>query len=176
MATRDPHALVFLDETSTPTTLTPLWGRAKRGARAVGQVPRRRWEVVTLLATLTVTGLGPGLQLPGAVDRDAFDTFVVKVLTPSLRPGQTVIMDNLSVHKSTTAREAIEAAGCDLVFLPTYSPDFNPIEQVFAALKHLLRKVEARTIDAIMTATQQAYATLADTDAHGYFRAAGYKI
>lgn len=176
MATRDPHTLVFLDETSTPTTLTPLWGRAKRGERVVGPVPRRRWEAVTLLATVTAAGLGPGLHLPGAADRDAFDTFVVKALVPSLHPGQTVIMDTLSVHTSTTAREAIEAAGCDLVFVPTYSPDFTPIDQVFATRKHLLRKADAHTIDAIMTATQQAYATLAATDAHGSFRAAGYNV
>lgn len=176
MATCDPRSLVFLDETSTPTTMTPLWGRAPRGERAVGHVPRRRWEAVTLLATLTATGLGPGLQLPGTVDRDVFDAFVVTTLVPSLQPGQTVVMDTLAVHNSASARQAIEAAGCHLVFLPTYSPDFNPIEQTFATLKHLLRKAEARTVEAIMTATQQAYETLSGSDARGYFRAAGYNI
>jgi DDE superfamily endonuclease len=171
-----PAALLFLDETSTPITLTPLRARAPRGHRAVGRVPRGRWSNVTLLATLSPQGLGPSLQLPGALDRSAFDFFVATTLVPTLQPGQTVVLDNLSVHKSATARRLIEAAGCQLVFLPTYSPDFNPIEQAFAKLKQLLRQAEARTVDTIMTATQLAYPQITTADAHGFFRSAGYNL
>jgi len=170
----DPHSLIFLDETSTPTTLTPLRGRAPRGTRVVGRVPRGRWTNVTLVATLTPTGFGPGLHLDGAIDRDSFDTFVIAVLVPTLRPGQTIIMDNLSVHKSATARAAIEAAGCTLTFLPTYSPDLNPIEQAFSKLKQRLRHQAARTPERIKAATQALYPTITAQDARGFYRDAGY--
>lgn len=176
MATLPPDTLVFLDETSTPTTLTPLYGRSLRGTRVVGRVPKRRWTAVTLLATLMPDGLGPGLQLEGAIDRISFDQFVVEVLVPTLRPGQTVICDNLSVHKSAVAQAAIEAAGCRLVFLPPYSPDFNPIEQAFSKLKQMLRRAEARTTETIMTATQAVYPQITASDARGYYRQAGYNL
>ncbi len=172
----DPRTLVFLDETHTPTTLTPRRARSRRGTRALGRVPRGQWRSVTLLATLTPTGLGPGLQLDGPIDRPSFETFVRRVLVPTLQPGQTVILDNLSVHKSAAARALIEAAGCQLVFLPTYSPDFNPIEQAFAKLKHLLRQAEARTVDAIMTATQAAYPHITPQDTRGFYLDAGYYL
>ena len=176
MATTDPTTLVFLDETSTPTTLAPLRARSPRGQRAVGRVPRGRWTTVTLLATLTPTGLGPGLQFPGALDRPAFEQFVEEVLVPTLQPDQTVVLDNLSVHKSARVRQLIEAAGCHLVFLPTYSPDFNPIEQAFAKLKQLLRTAQARTVDAILTATQRHYAAITPADSRGFYREAGYNL
>lgn len=176
VATLDPATLVFLDETSTPTTLTPLRGRSRRGTRVVGQVPRRQWHAVTLLATLTPTGLGAGLQLEGALDRQGFDTFVTAVLVPSLRPGQTVILDNLSVHKSAVAAAAVAAAGCSLRFLPAYSPDFNPIEQAFSKLKGLLRRAEARSVDAILDATHTAYPQITAADVVGYYREAGYNL
>ncbi len=176
MLEADPRRLIFLDETSTPTTLTPLRARTPRGTRAIGRVPRGRWTTVTLLATLSATCLGPGLQFAGALDRDIFDTFVETLLVPTLRPGDIVVLDNLAVHKSATARGAIEAAGGQLVFLPTYSPDFNPIEQAFAKLKHRLRRVEARTVDAIMPATQQQYRSITAMDARGLFRHAGYNL
>lgn len=139
-------------------------------------MPRGRWGTVTLLATLTPAGLGPGLQFPGAVDRQSFATFVRELLVPTLQPGQTVVLDNLSVHKSATAQAAIAAAGCRLVFLPTYSPDCNPIEQAFSKLIHLLRQAEARTMEAIMTATQAAYPRITPQDTHGFYRDAGYNV
>ena len=157
-----------------PPTLTPGRGRSPRGQRVVGRVPRGRWTTVTLLASLTPIGLGPALQFPGALDRAAFEQFVAECLVPSLQPGQTVVLDNLSVHKSAHARRLIEAAGCRLVFLPTYSPDFNPIEQAFAKLKGLLRRAEARTVAAILTATQHHYADITPADTRGFFREAGY--
>jgi len=170
----DPQTLVFLDETSTPTTMTPLRARAPRGTRILGWVPRGRWASVTLLATLTPSGFGPGLQIEGALDRQSFDTFVARTLLPTLRPGTTVVLDNLSVHKSATARTLIETAGCHLVFLPTYSPDFNPIEPALSKLKQLLRRAEARSLDAVMTATSDVYSRITAADAHAYYRAAGY--
>jgi transposase len=176
MAATDPASLIFLDETGTPTTLTPLRARTRRGQRAIGRIPRGSWTTVSLLATLTPAGLGPGLQVPGAVDRQVFETFVARILVPALQPGQTVVLDNLSVHKSATARRLIEAAGCRLVFLPTYSPDFNPIELAFGKLKHLLRRAEARSIQAIFTATHENYAKITAADAQSYYRTAGYNL
>lgn len=167
---------MFLDETSTPTSLTPLRGRAPRGQRVVGRVPRGRWQAVTLLATLTPTGLGPGLQLEGAIDRRSFEQFVTELLVPQLRPGQTVILDNLSVHKSAVAAAAITAAGCRMVFLPAYSPDLNPIEQAFSKLKTALRRAAARSRAAVMDATQTAYPEITPADAVGYYRHAGYNL
>lgn len=176
MAGCDPETLIFLDETSMSTTMTPLRARSQRGTRAIGQVPGGKWSTLTLLATLTPTGLGPALQVDGAVDRHVFDTFIATTLAPSLCPGQTVVLDNLSVHKSATARALIEAAGCALVFLPTYSPDFNPIEQAFAKLKHLLRQAEARSVEAIMTTTRACYPLITPTDTIGFYRDAGYNL
>jgi transposase len=176
MATIDPTQLVFLDETSTPTTLTPLRARSRRGQRAVGSVSRGRWHAVTLLASLTPTGFGPGLQVAGAIDRRAFDAYIERILAPSLTPGQIVVLDNLSVHKSATARRIIEAAGCRLCFLPTYSPDFNPIEQAFAKLKTLLRKHNARTTDSVLKATQALYSAITPNDARAFYRDAGYNL
>ena len=174
MAHADPAHLVFLDETSTPTTLTPQRGRALRGQRVMGRVPRSRWEAVTLVATLTPAGFGPGLQLTGALDRVAFDLFVTTLLAPTLHRGDIVVLDNLSVHKSAVAQRAIEAAGASLLFLPAYSPDFNPIELAFAKLKHHLRAVNARTVDTVMAATQHLYPRITAADARHFYHHAGY--
>jgi transposase len=176
IAALDPASLVFLDETSTPTNLTPMHGRARRGERVIGRIPQRRWQAVTLLATLTPEGFGPSFQFPGALDRLAFERYVERILAPALRPGQTVILDNLSVHKSARARQLIEEVGCHLRFLPTYSPDFNPIEQAFSQLKSRLRRAQARTADAILDATANAYPSVTADHAHGYYRNAGYKL
>lgn len=172
----DPTTFVFLDETSTPTTLTPLRARAPRGQRAVGRVPRGRWHAVSLLATLTLAGMGPALALAGPVDRMVFETFVTEVLVPTLRPGQLIVLDNLSVHKSAPARAAIEAVGCQLLFLPRYSPDCNPIELAFAKLKQALRRAEARSFASVVAATGTAMATISPQDTCGFYQAAGYSL
>jgi transposase len=174
MAGVAPADLVFLDETATPNTLTPLYARAPRGERAVGRVPRGKREHASWLATLTPVGIGESLLVPGAVDRAAFAAFVERRLVPSLRPGQVVVLDNLAVHKSARARAAVEAAGCRLVFLPPYSPDFNPIEFAFAKCKAALRRAEPRTFDAVVAAVGTALAAVTLADAAGFFRAAGY--
>ena len=137
-------------------------------------MPRGRREHVSWLATLTPLGVGESLLVPGAVDRDAFDAFVERLLVPSLRPGQLVLLDNLSVHKSARARAAVEAAGCRLVFLPTYSPDLNPIEQAFAKCKAALRKAAPRTFAAVVDAVGRALAAVTEADARAFYRDAGY--
>ncbi len=176
IAQLDAQEVIVLDETSTPTTLTPRRARAPRGERAIGRVPRGRWETVTLLATLTLEGMGPALQFPGALDRDVFETFVDQLLVPQLRPGQIVSWDNLSVHKSARARALIEAAGCRILPTPRYSPDCNPIEPAFSKLKAALRRAEARTFESIVTATGAAFATITPADARSFFAAAGYTV
>lgn len=172
----DPEQMVFLDETSTPTTLTPTMARAPRGQRAIGFAPLGHREQISLLAALTPNGFGAALSLPGAINRDAFDGFMVKMLIPTLRPGQIVLCDNLSVHKSAKAREALEAAGCTLRFLPRYSPDFNPIEQAFSKLKQHLRKANARTVDTVIDATGAAMTTVTMQDARAFYADAGYPL
>ena len=174
MAGVDPADLVFLDETATPTTMTPPYARAPRGERAVGPVPQGRREHASWLATPTPLGIDPSVPVPGAVDRAAFAAFVERLLVPTLRPGQLVVLDNLSVHKSARARAAIEAAGCRLVFLPTYSPDFNPIELAFAKCKQALRRAGPRSFDAVVGAVGSALAAVTPADARAFFRAAGY--
>jgi transposase len=176
LRTVEASRLLFLDETSTPTTLTPLRGRAPRGQRVVGRVPRGRWHSVSLLASLGIEGLGPGLQVEGAIDRDAFETFVAEQLVPILQPGQIVVPDNRSVHKSARARQLIEAAGAELGFLPTYSPDFNPIEQAFSKLKHHLRQAAADTRETVQTETERLWPTITAANARAYFTAAGYNL
>jgi transposase len=167
--------LVFLDETSTQTTLTRTHGRAPRGQRLVAAIPRNHGANVTCLAALTATGVGPSLVFEGALNGPVFAQWVTEQLAPTLRPGQIVILDNLSVHKHAGARAAIEGAGCHLRFLPAYSPDFNPIELVFSRLKAQLRKVGARAVDALMEAIGDGLNAILAADARACFRHAGYR-
>lgn len=176
IAQLDPAQVVVLDETSTPTGLTPLRARAPRGERAVGTVPKRRWTTMTLLATMTLDGMGEAVQFPGALERTGFDQFVTEWLVPKLHAGQIVSWDNLSVHQSPRARQAIEDAGCTILATPRYSPDCNPIEQAFSKIKTALRRAEGRTFDAIVTATGAAFETITPADARSFFAAAGYPV
>lgn len=171
----DPETLVFLDETSTQTTLTRTHGRAPRGQRLIAAIPRNHGANITCLAALTATGVGPSLAFEGALNGEVFAQWVVDHLVPTLRPGQIVILDNLSVHKHGGARAAIEAAGCQVRFLPAYSPDFNPIELVFSRLKAHLRKVAARAVDALMDAIGDGLNAVTGRDARACFRHAGYR-
>jgi transposase len=171
-----PQRFVFLDETATPTTLTRLRARAPRGERAVGRVPHKRWHSVTLLASLTTAGMGAAMVLDGALARESFEAYVEQLLVPTLVPGQIVVLDNLPVHKSARARRLIEDAGCHLLFLPAYSPDFNPIELAFAKLKQILRGTAARTLVGIVAATGPALEAITAADARAFFAHCGYHL
>lgn len=166
--------LVFVDESSTSIALTRRYARAPRGHRAPGRVPRNQGTPTTLLAALSLDGLQATMTLPGAVNGASFTLYVREVLCPTLRPGQLVVLDNLSSHKGAAVRAAIEAVGCHLWFLPSYSPDFSPIEHTFSKLKAALRAVGARTQDALDQAIAQAIDQVTPTDAHGWFTHCGY--
>ena len=141
--------LVFVDEMGTNISLSPLYSWSRKGERAFGSAPRNWGKNVTLLASITRKGLGPCLAVEGATTREAFEAYYLEhVLAPTLKPGQIVVMDNLSAHKGERVRELIEQRGCELVYLPPYSPDFNPIEQAFSKVKDLMRRAEARTREA----------------------------
>src|ERR1700746_763086 len=145
----EPQRLVFIDETWTKTNMAPLRGWAPRGQRFVAKVPHRRWKTMTFVAALRLDRIDAPWLLEGPIDGESFRTYVERVLVPTLREGDIVIMDNLGSHKGKAVRELIRSTGAKLFFLPKYSPDLNPIEQVFAKLKHLLRKAAARTVDTV---------------------------
>ena len=146
-ATLDPEHLVFIDETGTATNMARLRGRAPRGERLVGKVPWGHWKTTTFVAGLRSSALTAPCVIDGPMNGNAFLAYVEQILAPSLKPGDIVVMDNLSAHKVPGVREAIEAAGARLLYLPPYSPNFNPIEQLFAKLKALLRKAAERSVD-----------------------------
>lgn len=156
--------------------MTPRYGRAPRGRRVVGAAPRNHGKNTTLVAALSLDGITTAMMLEGALDRAAFDVFVAEALAPALRPGQVVIWDNLSVHKSDTAQQLIEARGCQLRWLPPYSPDLRPIEPAFSKLKTALRRAGARTRDDLEAAIAAALRTITATDATGWFAHCGYPI
>jgi len=165
---------VIVDECGSNLNLTPLYARAPRGQRAIGRVPRNTPPNTTLIASLTVDGIGPSLLIPGATDGAAFETYVEQVLAPSLRPGQIVVLDNLSVHHRARVAELVQARQCELWFLPSYSPDLSPIEQAFAKFKQGLRCIGARSLEALYEAIGQVLHTISPQDALGFFRACGY--
>jgi transposase len=175
MQTTDPARLVFVDESGTHLALSPRYAWAPRGQRAPGQVPRNWGKNTTLVAGLSPQGVQAPWTLEGAMDTDAFTVYVREVLGPTLQPGQVVLLDNLSVHKPARIRALIEARGAQVVFLPAYSPDFNPIEQAFSKLKTHLRRAGARTREALLTAIAQALTTVTARDALGWFAHAGYR-
>ena len=171
----DPTRIVFLDETGLNTKLARLHGRCRRGERLVASLPHGHWSTTTFIAGLRAGGLTAPMLLPGALDGLTFRAYVEQVLVPTLRPGDTVILDNLSVHKGPAVRRAIEAAGATLLFLPPYSPDYNPIEQVFAKLKALLRAVAARTQPTLWQAVGAALSAFTPTECARCIAHAGYK-
>lgn len=176
IAEYDPAQFVFVDESRANVTLTPRYARAPRGERALGNAPRNDDRNTTLVAALTPTGISAPMTLLGAMDSAAFAAYIEQVLVPTLHPGKLVICDNLSVHKRADIRTRIEEAGCALIFLPTYSPDFNPIEQAFSTLKTALRRAQARTADALEAAIAAALTTITTADAQGWFAHAGYDL
>jgi transposase len=170
----DPHRLVFVDECGTNVGMTPLRARAPKGERAYGKAPRNRGKNTTLLASMELCGMGPCLAVEGSTTKDVFEAYVERVLTPSLSPGQIVVMDNLSAHKGERVRELIEGRGCELLFLPSYSPDFSPIEEAFGKVKSVLRRVEARTKGALVVAIGRALDAVAPEDTRGWFSHCDY--
>jgi transposase len=171
----DPKRLMFIDESGFNLAMTPLYARAPKGQRAYGQIPKNRGENSSLIAALSLDeGVSAAMTLEGAVDGIAFKVYVQRVLAPRLRPGQIVVLDNLQVHKNQAVREMIEARGCELLFLPSYSPDLNPIEQAFSKLKTFVRKHKARTKQALDDAIAAALKAVTLQDVIGWFSHAGY--
>jgi transposase len=172
----NPERLIFVDECGTHTSLAPLYGYAPRGQRLYLSVPRNRGKNTTLLSSMSLEGIGPSLSVEGATTSRVFETYVEKVLAPSLKEGQVVVMDNLSAHKPKRIRELIEQRGCELAYLPSYSPDYNPIEEAFAKIKNLLRKAAARSKEALIDAIATALNAISAEDIRGYFQHAGYRL
>ncbi len=170
----DPETLIFIDETAANTKMARLRGRAPQGERCRAAIPHGHWKTTTFTAGLRIDGLAAPMLLDGAMNGDAFRAYVAGVLVPELTRGDVVVMDNLPAHKVEGVRQAIEAAGARLLYLPPYSPDFNPIEMAFAKLKALLRAAAARTIPDLWQAVAAAIDQFTDTECQNYFTAAGY--
>ena len=170
----EPERLVFIDETWTKTNMAPLRGWAPLGIRLAAKVPHGHWNTTTFLAALRHDRIDAPWLIEGPIDGETFQTYVAKLLVPTLCPGDIVIMDNLNSHKGKAVRRLIRSAGAKLIFLPKYSPDLNPIEQVFAKLKHLLRKAAARTVEAVWAAIGQALTAFMPNECANYFENAGY--
>jgi transposase len=175
-ATRDidTQRLVFVDESGSHTSLTPLYGWAPKAQRAQQSVPKNRGRNTTLIAALSSQGVLAMMTLEGAADTLTFELFVEWLLCPALQPGQIVVLDNLNIHKSQHVRELIESCGCQLWFLPTYSPDLNPIELAWSKIKAHLRRVGARTDAALQEAISQALPRITPDNALAWFRHCGY--
>ncbi len=170
----DAKQLVVVDECGSNIALTPLYARAPKGQRAKDSVPGNRGKNTTLIASLTLEGIAASMIIEGAANGAAFEAYVEHILVPSLQKGQIVVMDNLRVHKTAGVRQLIEEKGCQLRFLPAYSPDFSPIEEAFSKLKTFLRRSKARTAEALQEAITQALLTVTSQDAHGWFEHGGY--
>lgn len=166
--------LVFLDESGATTQMTRSWGRAPRGERVCEATPQGHWKILTILAALTTRGLCAPMTIPEATDGDIFLAYVEQVLCPELRPGDVVVMDNLSAHKIAGVRERIEAVGAKLLYLPPYSPDLNPIEQAWSKLKQVLRSLKARTAEALEVAVAEALNAITAENAIAWFSHCGY--
>jgi len=170
----DPKRLVFIDETWTKTNMEPLRGWAPRGERLVAKVPHRHWKTMTFVASLRYDRIEAPWLIDGPINGKGFRTYVEKALVPTLKPGDLVIMDNLGSHKGKAVRQAIRSAGAKLFFLPKYSPDLNPIEQVFAKLKAHVRKAAPRTLDAVADAIAKARAQISPDECANYLENTGY--
>jgi transposase len=166
---------VFIDETGASTKMARLRGRAPRGERCRAPVPHGHWKTTTFTGALRLSGMTAPMVLDGPMNGEAFLAYVEQVLVPTLHPGELVVMDNLPAHKPAAVRTAIEQAGAALLYLPPYSPDFNPIENAFAKLKALLRRAAARTIDELWDAIGNALHAFSLAECANYFTATGYE-
>jgi transposase len=171
----DPDRLVFLDETAAKTSMARRYGWSPRGERCRIAAPAGHWKTTTVIAGLRTNGPSALALLDGPITGEHFRAYVTQTLVPSLRRGDTVILDNLGAHKVAGVREAVEAAGARLLYLPPYSPDFNPIEFAFAKLKALLRSAAARTVSDLWEVIRQAFVCFSPDECRNYFAAAGYE-
>jgi transposase len=176
MATLDVHRLKFADEAGVTLATTRSYGRAPRGTRVIGSVPQNYGPDVTMLGTLGVQGLQAVMTVAGATAADVFRTYVKRVLGPTLRPGDLVVMDNLRAHKAAGVQQALARRGARLLYLPPSSPDLSPIEPCWSKVKTALRKAKARTRDALDTAITHALPTVTGADVHGGFTQCGYAL
>jgi transposase len=170
----DPGKLVFVDETWASTTMTRTHGRCPRGQRLVMDVPHGHWKTTTFVAALRLDGLSAPTVVDGAMTGDLFVAYVEQQLVPTLRPGDIVVLDNLSCHKRAAVRAAIEGVGCELRFLPAYSPDLNPIEKAFSKLKAKLRAAAKRTVEALWEFLGQVLDEFLPPECRNYFVSCGY--
>ena len=171
----DAGRLVFVDESGFHTSMTRLYARAPRGERAYGKVPRNRGKNETLIASITLGGaMGASMTVEGDTDAAAFEAYVEHLLAPTLGEGQVVVLDGFGAHRTDKVRELIEARGAELLFLPSYSPDLNPIEEAFSKIKNIIRKAQARTRGALVEAIASAISVLTLEDVAGWFAHCGY--
>lgn len=168
--------LIFIDESGVNLSLTRAEAWGPRGERVIDHVPGRRWETYSVIAGLRITGPIAPMLLPGAMNTDSLVVWVEKVLGPELRPGDIVVMDNLKIHYDPDVEAAIERRGARLEFLPRYSPDFNPIEEAWSKMKSMLRAANARIVDALVSALDDALSAITPTDCQGWYRHAGYAV
>jgi transposase len=174
MAGVDASRLVFVDETAITIAMTRRYARAPRGKLPYGYVPRTYGRSITLIAPLSLAGIGAVMTLEGAAHAAAFEVYVRELFAPTLTEGQIVVIDNVTIHESAETRRLIEARSCELRFLPPYSSDFCPVDLAFAKIKEYLRGVGARTPDGLLAAVAEAVDTITPEDAAGYFRHCGY--
>jgi transposase len=172
----DAGRLVFIDESGFHTSMMRLRARAPRGERAYGKVPRNRGKNTTLIASITLEGgMGEAMTVEGATDASAFEAYIEHFLAPTLAEGQVVVLDGLGAHRTDKVRGLVEARGAELLFLPSYSPDLNPIEEAFSKIKSLVRKVGARTREALVEAIAEALGAVTVEDVAGWFAHCGYE-
>lgn len=171
-----PEDLVFVDESGITTQMVRRFARALDGSRAIGRAPAGRYEKLTLLGALGLTGLRALMTIAAATDEAVFLAFVEQVLVPELRPGQVVVFDNLAAHKRPAITAAIEQAGCRVMLLPPYTPEWNPIEPCWSKIKEFLRSRAARALEALEAAVVDAMDSVTAQDARGWFRHCGYTV
>ena len=176
LASIEPQRLVFLDESGAKTNMTPLRGRSLRGERVVDHAPHGHWCTTTMIGAVRWRGVCAGLVVDAPTDAVVFETFIEQLLVATLCPGDVVVMDNLAAHKGAAVREAIEAVGAAVLFLPPYSPDFNPIESMWSKVKQFLRHAAARTFDTLVAAIGDVLRSVTLDDCHGFFAGCGYGV
>ena len=171
----DPRRLVFIDESGAKTNMTRLYGRAQAGQRAVDATPSGHWCTTTMISSVRWDGSTACMVVDGATTGDIFKAYVKYILLPTLKPGDVVVLDNLSAHKNNEVKELIESVEAELWFLPPYSPDLNPIEKMWSKVKSILRTIKARSQEALISAIAKALDAITAEDAAGWFDSCGYR-